>query len=253
MEGYDSSTYGDRFADVYDDWYADVSDVEGTVALIVELAGDAPVLELGVGTGRIALPLAAAGLEVVGIDASAAMVERLRSKPGGPDLRVEVGDFAAALPHVEGGYGAVVVTFNTLLNLVAPGAAERCLSLVHDALRPGGAFVCEAFVPADELAVSGVEVRRVLPGEVVFSVFRRDGEVVTGSLVSLTETGGVRLRPWSVRPLTPEQLDGLASDAGQALEARHGGWRGEPFDEGSDRYVSTYRRAAVPSRAVMGP
>jgi hypothetical protein len=91
----------------------------------------------------------------------------------------------------------------------------------------------------------------VLPGEVVLSVFRREGDVVSGSLVSLTESGGVRLRPWAVRPLTPDQLDDLAVAAGLTVESRHGGWRGERFDDGSDRYVSTYRRAAVPSPAVM--
>lgn len=249
--GLDPAAYGDAIADVYDEWYADVSDVDGTVARVAELAAGAPALELGIGTGRIALPLAAAGVEVVGVDASAAMLERLRTKPGGRSIRAELGDFATALPAVAGGYGVVVVTFNTLLNLVAPGAIERCLTLVHDALRPGGAFVCEAFVPADDVVPSGVEVRRVGADEVVLSVFRREDDVVSGSLVSLSESGGVRLRPWAVRPLAPEQLDGLAAGAGLTLEARHGGWRGEPFDDASERYVSTYRRPAVPSPSVV--
>jgi SAM-dependent methyltransferase len=244
----DPAAYGEGIADVYDDWYADVSDVEGTVAAVVALGG--PVLELGVGTGRIALPLAAAGLEVHGVDASPAMVDRLRAKPGAEAVRVTVGDFSRALPPGE--FGVVLVTFNTLFNLTAPGAQERCLALVAQALRPGGAFVVEAFVPADDAVPSGVDVRSVGTDEVVLSVFRREGEVVTGSLVSLSPAGGVRLRPWEVLPRSPGALDALAAGAGLVLERRAGGWRGEPFDELADRHVTVYRRPAVPSDAVIG-
>jgi SAM-dependent methyltransferase len=250
---HDPASYGDAIADVYDDWYADVSDVEGTAAAVRALAAGGPVLELGIGTGRLALPLAAAGVTVDGIDASAAMVERLRAKPGGDGLRIEVGDFAERLPTRDAGYAVIVAAFNTLLNLVAPGALERCLRLVHDGLRPGGAFVCEAFVPADDAVASGVDVRRVEDDEVVLSVFRRDGEVVHGSLVSLRDGDPVRLRPWAIRPLSPEQLDGMAADAGLERERRDGGWRGEPFDDASDRHVTIYRRRAVPSPSVIVP
>src|SRR5690606_37624838 len=198
----DPAAYGDAFADVYDDWYADVSDVAGTVEAIARLAGGGPVLELGIGTGRLALPLAAAGVEVHGVDASAAMVARLRAKPGGDAVPVLVGDFAERLPAVDGGFSVVFVAFNTFLNLVVPGAQQRCLELVAAALRPGGAFVVEAFVPADDPVASGVDVRSVGTDEVVLSVFKRDGDVVSGSLVSLSPADGVRLRPWSVLPRT---------------------------------------------------
>jgi hypothetical protein len=153
---------------------------------------------------------------------------------------------------VPGGFAVVLVAFNTLLNLTAPGAVERCLGLVAAALRPGGALVVEAFVPGDDPVSSGVDVRRVEPGEVVLSVFRRgpDGSTVVGSLVSLTEAGGVRLRPWAVRPIAPEELDGLAAAAGLTFDRRAGGWRGEPFDDGADRHVTIYRQSAVPSREV---
>ena len=240
--------YGEAIADVYDDWYPDVSDVEGTIEAVAALAGSAPVLELGIGTGRLALPLVAAGIEVHGVDASPAMVERLRAKPGGDRIPVVVGDFAEILP--DGPFGVVFAAFNTLLNLTAPGALERCLDLVRERLRPGGCLVVEAFVPADDPASSGVDVRRVDGAEVVLSVFRRSPgtDVVSGSLVSLTEAGGVRLRPWSIRTIGPEALDALARAAGFEVEARHGGWRGEPYDETSDRYVVRYRTAAVPSR-----
>jgi SAM-dependent methyltransferase len=248
----DPATYGDAIADVYDDWYADVSDVEGTVARVRELAGGGAVLELGIGTGRLALPLAAAGVEVHGVDASTAMVERLRAKPGGPAVPVVVGDFSEQLPEVPGGFAVVLVAFNTLFNLTAPGAVERCLRLVASRLRPGGAFVVEAFVPADDAVASGVDVRRVDEDQIVLSVFRRgaDPATVHGSLVSISESGGVRLRPWAVRPIAPDALDALADAAGLAREARHGGWRDEPFDAGAERHVTIYRRRAVPSRSV---
>jgi SAM-dependent methyltransferase len=240
--------YGEAIADVYDDWYPDVSDVEGTVEAVARLAAGRRVLELGIGTGRLALPLRAAGVDVHGVDASAAMVERLRAKPGGADIPVLVADFAERLPP--GPFGVVFAAFNTLLNLTEPGSVERCLSLVREHLEPDGCLLVEAFAPADDAPASGVDVRRVDAGEVVLSVFRREPgtDVVHGSLVSLTEAGGVRLRPWSIRTLDAGALDALAASAGFSVEARHGGWRGEPYDDESDRHVVRYRMAAVPSR-----
>jgi hypothetical protein len=161
---------------------------------------------------------------------------------------VVVGDFGETLP--DGPFGVVFAAFNTLLNLTAPGSLERCLRLVHDRLAPDGCLVVEAFVPADDVDRSGVEVRHVDADEVVLSVFRREPatDVVTGSLVSLTGSGGVRLRPWSIRTLGPAGLDALARQAGFAVEARHAGWRDEPFDDNSERHVVRYRPTAVPSR-----
>src|SRR5205085_12695611 len=101
------------------------------------------------------------------------MVGRLRAKPGGGDIPVVIGDFSAQLP--DGPFTVVFAAFNTLLNLARPGALERCLSLVHERLESGGALVVEAFVPADETAGSGVEVRHIDAGEVVLSAFLRDG------------------------------------------------------------------------------
>ena len=245
------AAYGDAIADVYDDWYADVSDVEGTVAAVVDLAAGGPVLELGIGTGRIALPLAAAGVEVHGVDASPAMVERLRAKPGGDAIPVIVADFAERLPEVPDGFAVVLVTFNTFFNLVAPGAQERCLELIRNVLRPGGVLVVEAFVPADDPAASGVDVRSIAAEEVVLSVFRTEGQVVEGSLVSLSPAGGVRLRPWAVLPRSPEALDALAAAAGLTFESRHAGWRAEAYDDFADRHVTVYRRGGGSFDAVI--
>jgi SAM-dependent methyltransferase len=240
VEHLDPAAYGDAIADVYDDWYEEVSDVEGTVATIRELAGGGPVLELGIGTGRIALPLAAAGVEVHGVDASAAMVERLHAKPGGDAVPVLVADFSEQLPAVEGGFAVVVATFNTFLNLTVPGAQQRCFELVSGALRPDGMLVLETLVPADDPPRSGIDVRDIQAGRVVLSAFLRDGDVVTGSLIALGDDR-IRLLPWAVRLVTPDQLVDHAAAAGFELVDRHAGWRGEPYHETAERCVTVLR------------
>ena len=248
---FDPAAYGDAFADVYDDWYAGISDVEGTVDTVRRLAGGGPVLELGIGTGRLAIPLVDAGVEVHGVDASEAMVERLRAKPGGAGIPVLLADASERLPEVTGGYVVVLVAFNTFFNLTADGAQERCLELIASRLRPEGKVVIEAFVPNDNLAASGVDVTDVHADEVRLSVFRHDVPtgVVLGSMVSIS-AAGVRLRPWAVRPRPPDQLDAMAADAGFELESRHGGWRDEPFGDESDRHVTVYRFAPSTFGAV---
>ena len=250
MEGYDASTYGDRFADVYDDWYGDLTDAEAcadAVAGLVAEAGGGPVLELGVGSGRIALPLVARGLEVHGIDASAAMVERLRAKPRGDEVTVTLGDMAEldldAVPA--GGFAVVLVAFNTFFNLASEAAQARCLERVRGLLAPSGTFLLEAFVPADEgdgSADSALTPRQLTADEVVLSVSRRDAaaQTITGQHVHITEAG-IRLRPWHLRYATPAQLDDLAGSAGLALVSRGSGWRGEPFTDGSSAHVSASR------------
>ena len=144
MEGYEPPTYGDRIADVYDEWYAEL-DPASAVELLAELAGDGRVLELAIGSGRIALPLAARGVEVHGIDASERMVERLRAKPGGEAIPVTMGDFADV--PVEGTFRVVFVAFNTFFALPDQEAQIRCFERVAAHLDGEGVFVLEAFVP----------------------------------------------------------------------------------------------------------
>ncbi|MCB1003508.1 MAG: class I SAM-dependent methyltransferase, partial [Acidimicrobiales bacterium] len=237
----------------YDEWYADVSDVEGTVARVVELAGDHPVLELGIGTGRVALPLAAAGLSVSGIDASAAMLDRLRAKPGGGALAVARGDMAdvdALAPPPGARFGVVLAAFNTLFNLVDADEQRRCLAGAAARLAPGGCVVVEGnvFDPAG-LGPAGdsVAVRSLTPERVVLSVSRADpaGHRLSGQFVDLVDGAPVRLRPWALRTTTPAELDDLAGAGGLVLAERWGGWRGEPFTDESDVHVSVYRIAPV--------
>lgn len=259
MEGLHPEAYGDAFADVYDEWYADVTDVEATVAFLADRArrtAPQPVLELGIGTGRLALPLSAAlapvGVAVRGLDASAAMVDRLRAKPGAEAIEVVVADMAEVGAAVAAGWpgrevhGLAFVAFNTLFNLTSAAAQRRCLAGVTRVLAPAGCLVVEAVVPAaDPERRDVVTVRSMSADRVVLSVSRADPDQqrLEGQFVELADGRPVRLRPWALRYAPPPELDGLAAEAGLVLEERWGGWRGEPFTDESDLHVSVYRPA----------
>ena len=252
VDGYDASTYGDRFAEVYDDWYGDVTDVGASTARLAALAAGGPVLELGVGSGRLAVPLAQLGVHVHGIDTSAAMVDRLRAKPGGDRVTVTIGDMSELALGDPPPFSVVFVAFNTLFNLATEAEQRRCLQRVGELLAPGGVLVVEAFVPRDDIAAgaeASVAPRRITADEVVLTVSRvdQDAQTITGQHIHLREDG-IRLRPWHLRYLSPGQLDGLAADAGLTLAARSAGWSDEPFTASSSVHVSTYHRANV--RAV---
>ncbi len=145
MKGFDESTYGETIADIYDDWYEASFDVDGAVALLADLANVGPALELGAGTGRIALPLSARGVSVEGIDSSPAMSQKLAEKPGGGDIRVAIGDFSDF--DLGRDFSLVYVVFNTLFGLQDQESQVRCFASASRHLRPGGEFVVEAFVP----------------------------------------------------------------------------------------------------------
>ncbi len=253
MDGYGSHTYGDAFADVYDDWYAEVTDAAATADRVAELVGPAggPVLELGIGSGRIALALADRGLKVWGVDASEAMVALLAAKPGGAELPVAVTDMASLdLSGLPGGaevrFSVVLAAFNTFFNLVTEQDQHACLSRVAEVLEPGGRFLIEAVVPDPSGPASGVEARTVALDRVVLLVSRRDpdGHTVRGQTVELSERNGVRLRPWMLRTVLPDELDEMALQHGLSLEERWAGWDRTPFQDGGNDalHISMYRR-----------
>lgn len=243
MEGYDASTYGERFADVYDDWYPFRDDTPTCVEAIAALAGGGAVLELGVGTGRLAIPLAARGLAVTGVDSSPAMLERLAAKPGGQAVRALLGDMADP-PVGDATFAVVFVAYNTLFNLVGDGDQQRCLANAATRLVPGGSVAVEAFVPdPDHEGNDGVTVRDLTADRVVLSVSRSDParQEVLGQFVDITESG-IRLRPWHVRWSSPDQLDAMAEQAGLALHRRTADWAGNPWSDDAAAHVSVYRR-----------
>ena len=256
MDGYRPDSYGDGFADVYDDWYAQVTDVDATVARMVEVAGEGgSVLELGVGTGRLAVPMQAAGLRVTGVDASSAMLARLRerSSPDGPRIDVVEGDMVDDLP--DGRFDACLVAYNTLFNLLDAERQQGCFEAVAARLVEGGAMVVEAVVPdPDAERGSDVSLRSMTADRVVLSVsdHRPDDQTTSGHFVELTEAGGVRLRPWSIRWAPPDELDAMAERAGFVLEDRSADMAGQPFDERSDHHVSVYRLRPAPDGRARG-
>lgn len=258
MHGYDSTSYGDGFADVYDDWYADVTDVDATVGRVITTLGASPgarlddkpsrVLELGVGTGRLAFPLAERGLSVVGIDSSQAMLDRLATRrqqhdvQQGASVDAICGDMAAGLP--DGPFDVALVAYNTLFNLLETGEQQACFDAVALRLAPGGAFIVEAVVP-DETAPSGsdVSVRSMTVDRVVLSVsdHRPDEHRTSGQFVEFTESGGVRLRPWAIRWASVAGLDAMAKHAGLSVDARFSDMAGADFTEHSTQHVTIYR------------
>ena len=247
MDGYERSSYGDAFADVYDDWYRGVTDVAATVSTLAELAAGGPVLELGVGTGRLAIPLAATGVAVHGVDASDAMLQRLRSKDPEATVAITLGDMVDDLPR--GPFSLAVTAYNTLFNLTDEARQEECFCAVAERLAPGGRFVVEAFVPEDPPREGDrVSIRSLTADRVVLSVSMHHAaeQKAEGQFVELSEAGGVRLRPWCIRYSTPSELDGMAGRAGLALEHRWEDFTQRGFDDRSERHVSVYRASRNP-------
>ncbi|MBA3289549.1 MAG: class I SAM-dependent methyltransferase [Acidimicrobiia bacterium] len=248
MEGFGPASYGDAFADVYDAWYGEVSDAEATADVIAELARESAgvrrprVLELGVGTGRLALPIAARGVDVVGVDTSHAMLDRLRERDPHNTVATVSGDMVDDLP--DGPFDVVLVAYNTLFNLESAERQAACFIAVAGRLAPGGTMFVEAFVPADPPA-SGprVGVRSMTATDVVLSVSTNDpaGQRVAGQFIHLIDGEPVRLRPWQVRYCFPGELDDMAAAAGLTLAQRWGDIDRRDFTPESPRHVTLYR------------
>ena len=242
MGDYDASTYGDGIADVYDAWYPG-GDPAPIVDRLRALSGGGTVLELGIGTGRIAIPLAEAGVSVHGIDGSAAMVEKLRAKPGGDSIPVTIGDFTDF--DLDDRFSLVFVVFNTFFGILEQGEQVRGFQTVARHLVPGGRFLLECFVPdlgrfdrGQRLSVAAIEDDGI---RLEASMYDPVAQRVTAQVVCLTESGS-RFYPLRVRYCWPSELDLMARLAGLELEQRWGGWSEEPFTGESTVHVSVYRK-----------
>lgn len=243
--GFSPSSYGDAFADVYDEWYAHLGDHDVVDTLVRLLPhGPSDILELGVGTGRLLDLLVRARPGVAdrlsGIDTSAAMIERARAVGTLSGARLAVGDFSSGLPGGE--QDLVFCGFNTFFNLPDTDAMTRAMVLVRSVLRSHGRFVVDSFVPAAGTERDKVSVRTLTAQKVVLNISRHDeaDQRITGQFVELADGAPVRLRPWAVRYVLPGQLDEIAGRAGLVLVERHADGAGSAFTPESLRHVSVY-------------
>lgn len=244
---HDPEAYGRAIAADYDALYDDTLDTRAAVTCLADLAGTGPVLELGIGTGRLALPLVAQGLAVHGVDSSPEMVARLRGKPGGAAVPVTVADFADV--RLDGRFTLVVLAFNTVFALPSQDAQIDCFATAAAHLHPGGRFVVEAFVPDPTRFSQGRMVRPYAIGAetVVLEMGEIDPAVqrMTTTKVALGPAG-VRLYPANHRYAWPAELDLMARLAGLRLTHRWGQWRRTPFTAASTAHVSVYERPPPP-------
>jgi SAM-dependent methyltransferase len=238
--------FNERVAATYDESSTDMfapAVVDPVVDFLAANAGGGRALELGIGTGRIALPLTERGVDVHGIELSEAMAARLRAKPGGDRIDVTIGDISTT--RVDGSFTLAYLVFNTVMNLTSQAAQVACFRNVAAHLEPGGSFVIEVMVP---------NLRRLPPGE-IFHVFHGsedswgidEYDVATQGLTShhLDLVDG-RFERFSVpfRYVWPSELDLMAQLAGMTLRERWGGWNREPFTNDSRQHVSVWEMPA---------
>jgi SAM-dependent methyltransferase len=216
--------------------------VDPAVEFLAGLAGDGAALELGIGTGRIALPLAARGVPVHGIELSEAMVARLRAKPGGAEIGVTIGDFASAT--VDATFTLAYLVFNTIGNLTTQDAQVACFENVATHLKPGGCFVIEVGVPPLQRIPLGQS--RALFDVSETHIGFDEIDVVTQGLVShhysRTPDGTFAYGAIPLRYVWPAELDLMARIAGMTLRERWGGWTREPFTRQSTKHVSVWEK-----------
>jgi SAM-dependent methyltransferase len=215
--------------------------VDPAVEFLAGLAGDGRALELGIGTGRIALPLAARGVTVHGIELSKAMAARLRAKPGGEAIGVTIGDFSSV--KADGTFRLAYLVFNTISNVTSQDGQAAVFRNVAEQLEPGGLFVIEVGVP---------ELRRLPMGEryVIFDFGEHhwgidEYDVANQGLIShhfQARDGRIEKSSGPFRYVWPSELDLMARMAGMELHERWSGWEREPYSSESTKHVSVWRK-----------
>lgn len=245
MEGYDETTYGRLWSPVYDEMFETVDDA--VVDLLERHAGQPPrALELAIGTGRVALPLRARGVEISGIDISEEMVAKLRAKPGGEAIPVTMGDFADVA--VDDSFPLIYLPFNTIFGLLSQDRQVECFQNVATHLEPGGRFILDCFVPDvkrfdhhnTRMAVSSIDSvdRHTYEMSIYDSVKQR----ITTHIVRRTSDGESEVLPVEIRFAWPSELDLMARLAGLELEDRFGWYDLRPYTERSTNHMSIYRK-----------
>ncbi|MEZ0066902.1 SAM-dependent methyltransferase [Streptacidiphilus sp. MAP12-20] len=241
MSDWNAETYGSRWSEIYDGlpWPGP----DQAVDQLAKLAGGGPVLELAIGTGRLAIPLAQRGVEIHGIDSSAEMIEKLRSKEGGADIPVTLGDISSFTTEKK--YSLAFLVLNTIYALQSQEAQLSCFASAAAALEPGGTFVVEAFMPDPTRfrRNSWTQVHDIGLDHVLIEADRHDPSTqqILEQHIHLKQ-GKVELFPAFLRYIWPSEMDLMAKLAGMSLVERCGGWSGEPFNARSGNQVSVYRR-----------
>lgn len=255
IEGYSSSTYGDSFADVYDDWYQNLNDTDFVQSIVRDLpTSPVRVLELGVGTGRLVRQFlthrASAADSYVGVDSSEAMLTVARAQRFPAHVHIERADFSEFIPR--GPFDAIFVGYNTLFNLPNELAVQRCFTLVCEQLAPSGHFYVDVVRPVDSDNADHRTIRHMNTDEVVLSESTHDAQQqrITGRFIQFSRNQNVRIRPYSVRYFSPEQLDAMAEKAGLHLVKRSEDGNGTMFTLDSPRHVSKYAQTS-PSPSIL--
>lgn len=240
MEPYEIDTYGESVADVYDEWYATYE--ERMIDVLSELTGGGRALELGIGTGRIALPLQERGVEVHGIDASTSMLAKLKAKPRGTEIPVSLGDFSKV--DLEGQFDLIYIVFNTFFALLTQEDQITCFRNVATHLKPDGTFLLTVFFPdmrrlesRQEVRISRLERNQTFLDATQFDIISQQ---ITANHIVLTEKG-TKLFPVKLRYAWPSELDLMARLAGLILKERWGDWDRSPFDADKTRHISLYK------------
>ncbi len=239
MATFDPRLYGARWADRYDEWHQGLMDDEGAVAALADLAGDEPALEYGVGTGRLAVPLAERGVEVVGVDISPEMLAKLKEKTAAVTV-VEADMTTVALDRE---FAVAYIAFNSIFVLETQ---EEQVALFRNAarhLRPGGRFVLETAVLKPSADEGRLSVVKVEADQVTLAGGKVDP--VTGNYTGtwlVVEPTGTKFYPLGGRQVTHHEMDLMAQLAGLEREHRWGDWKGGPFGPKSELHVSVYRK-----------
>ncbi len=242
MEEYTQRTYGEEWAAEYDSIHGELDPTQA-VETLLDLAGGKPVLELAIGTGRIALPLKERGVEIHGVDISDAMVAQLRKKPGGEEIPVTMGNFAEV--DFDGEFALIFLAFNTIFGLLTQEDQLRLFENVARQLTADGIFVIEAFVPDltrfdRDQRVSAMEIEL---DSVRIEISKHDHSTqLLETQIATFSANGIRMRPIRLRYAYPPELDLMAKLAGLRLRERWGGWDRAEFGPRSNQHVSVYER-----------
>jgi hypothetical protein len=242
MKGYQPElSFSDEVSAKFHDTRGDETEC---VAFLASIAGNGPLLELAIGTGRIALPLASEGISVDGIDFSTSMVDLLRSKPGGKDLNVKIADFKHV--DMDNQYSLIFIIWNSLFNLLTQRDQATCFTNVAKHLTSGGLFAIEVYMPSFLYRMVGdqeVKTEAIETDSVRLGVLKHDpvNQMLENSHVTLSATG-TRFDPVVQRYAWPSELDLMANNAGLELSDRWSGWNREKFDADSARHISVYQK-----------